>query len=892
MAINIILQDAPTGSTIFNSTSAYTQNVFAGYNLTLPDTPIFSTLSGFTDSTPSVSTGYTIADVVYTDSDGSTGNTAEYGSTIVCTPESPATIVNSGATYSATTPAGSTLVLPNINVSGNSQYLFTFPSVEDVNVTIGNGVGNVGSPDGFGNWFVSASTITNSGNTYNQNVPAESGYTLPNITHIDSNGSNVTLPAQTPFTASTAGATVVLTTSNATPNYGDTITLTITPTGMTPSSYRFWIPKEDNTYEVITQATNTYSWTVDVYGSWTVKGGANTLSATAYDIDGVDITSVHVPTPYSRPADWITIPTINVGGGEEVVYALMAVWDTSHNYVAVQCEGDFTIDWGDGSSAVNYSSGTKAENDISYASVSNLSTRGYRQALVKITPQGGANLTKVDFGVRHTNVGSANIGSQWIEIDQHLPNATTFDLYTTSQRHYLIEQFRWRGTSSVTSYREMWNFCYKLQSIPELPMSGVTDIYRAWRFTTELRIVPEFNFTSLTSANEAFNNTGIEWLGDVTFSGTYTSVSTFFGTCSKLLGIKSLTLSPNVSNMSSFYASCSSLRYAPLIGGLTNVTAMTSFHQGNTSLQYIPPYDLPNVNTLQNFASFSSIRKTVKFPNNLSNVTTIYRMYNACDQLEEAMDSSDGYNFNNVLSARECYSNCSRMAKPHTIDLPNCTSFIQFYNGCRSLEEITVFDTGSGANFTNFVSGTQIKSFPAFDLSSGTIFDNFFLGCFYLETIATCNTSNGYKWRSAFQSTYALEQLPNWDFSAATDVYRFANASRITRFNPNSLGTGTNWHELLRNNYFVQIIENFDWSNYASGSNAFGNLYALRRVIGCNSPHTVSFANSALQDTEIDEIFTDLPTVTGTKIITVTGTPGAATCTTTIATLKGWSVVN
>ncbi len=30
MAINIILQEAPTGSTIFNSTSAYTQNEVEG----------------------------------------------------------------------------------------------------------------------------------------------------------------------------------------------------------------------------------------------------------------------------------------------------------------------------------------------------------------------------------------------------------------------------------------------------------------------------------------------------------------------------------------------------------------------------------------------------------------------------------------------------------------------------------------------------------------------------------------------------------------------------------------------------------------------------------------------------------------------------------------------
>ena len=103
---------------------------------------------------------------------------------------------------------------------------------------------------------------------------------------------------------------------------------------MTATSYTFWIPKEDGTHDKITQSGNTYPWEVDVYGTWTVYGEATDGTDTAYDIDGIDVTSVHVPTPYSRPGDWITIPTINVGGGEEVVYALMAVWDVSHNYVA------------------------------------------------------------------------------------------------------------------------------------------------------------------------------------------------------------------------------------------------------------------------------------------------------------------------------------------------------------------------------------------------------------------------------------------------------------------------------------------------------------------------------------------------------------------------------
>lgn len=53
------------------------------------------------------------------------------------------------------------------------------------------------------NYVVGNSLIFNSGNTYSQIVPATTNLELPNITHINSNGEPVTLPAQTPFTATT-----------------------------------------------------------------------------------------------------------------------------------------------------------------------------------------------------------------------------------------------------------------------------------------------------------------------------------------------------------------------------------------------------------------------------------------------------------------------------------------------------------------------------------------------------------------------------------------------------------------------------------------------------------------------------------------------------------------
>ena len=683
-----------------------------------------------------------------------------------------------------------------------------------------------------------------------------------------------------------------MTASDSTPNFGDTVTLTVTPTEITPTSYRFWIPQEDNTYRIITQASNTYSWKVNIYGAWTVKGGANTLSESTYDIDGVDIMSRHVVEPYDRPSDWITIPTINVVAGEEVSYFLMQVFDISHNYIAVTCEGDFTVDWGDGSAPVDYASGTQAENDIAYANVSNLSTRGYRQVLVKITPQAGQTLTLVNYGVRHSGWASNLISSQILEIDQHLPNATTFKVYTSNQTHSYLEQFNWRGTHSVTSYRELFRSCIRLQSVVSLSFANVGDCYRVFYSARMLRNIPQINITSCTGAQEMFYATGIEWLGDVIITGTVTSYTSLFRSCSKLLGVESLTINTSTSSsINMLYHTCSNLRYVPLFE--FKGTNAASVHEDNALLQYIPDYDFPNITTLGSFAKgCGRLRKPCKFasPSTTANVTSLYRTYQNCFTMDTAMRSGE-HEFSLVTSARECYSGCVSMKFSHTIDLPNCTNFQSFQSSAK-FEEIEVFDTSSGIEFNYFVSGTTIKTFPLFDTSSATSFFGFFQGNYFLQSVADLDTSNVTSFQQTFYQCYALYEIPNWDFSSGTNFYRFGYGSRISRFNITAATAPTNLKEIFRNASYLQQIDNFDWSAVTDTTNGFVNLYNLRRVIGCECPVSISFSNAkSLEADEIDEIFTDLPTVSG-KTITVTGTAGASTCTPAIAQAKGWTVSN
>jgi hypothetical protein len=66
------------------------------------------------------------------------------------------------------------------------------------------------------------------------------------------------------------------------------------------------------------------------------------------------------------------------------------------------------------------------------------------------------------------------------------------------------------------------------------------------------------------------------------------------------------------------------------------------------------------------------------------------------------------------------------------------------------------------------------------------------------------------------------------------------------------------------------------------------DLVSLKDV-GTNS--ALHLGDCGLTNTLINQLFTDLPTTNQTATINVTNNPGAATCDTTIATNKGYTVV-
>ena len=244
-----------------------------------------------------------------------------------------------------------------------------------------------------------------------------------------------------------------------------------------------------------------------------------------------------------RPADWLSIPEITTG--EEVIYILMAVYNVEGNFAAFKFAGNYTVDWGDGN-IENVASGVKAQHSYDWDDLdsSTLTSDGFRQALIKVTPQAGNNITLVDLQQKHTNQITWS-NSEFIDIVMNAPSLGGTNLiigYGDTVRHFNIQRVWIKqignlticfkmfhncqslqsiplfNTSSVTHMGHMFYNCQSLQSIPLFNTSSVTYMDYMFRYT-QLREIPLLDFTNLRSVNYAFaDNIKLKKINNIDYS--------------------------------------------------------------------------------------------------------------------------------------------------------------------------------------------------------------------------------------------------------------------------------------------------------------------------------------------------------------------------------------
>ncbi len=211
---------------------------------------------------------------------------------------------------------------------------------------------------------------------------------------------------------------------------------------------------------------------------------------------------------YNRPSDWLTLSDLNES--EEKFVGLYGVFNGDSNYVTIQVQGNYTVDWGDGT-IENFNSNALVEHRFVYGDISNstLTSDGYKQVIITITPQNNQHITYINFQNTPTIYSGNGLTSTWLEMKMSLNYISEF--YFSSQnnnRHRFLKAFIWQGSEDFifTSLSYFFNECVDLEYVKFFNCSSgnYNQIFNDCRSIKTIE--GNFTFTTLTSFSNVFRN--------------------------------------------------------------------------------------------------------------------------------------------------------------------------------------------------------------------------------------------------------------------------------------------------------------------------------------------------------------------------------------------------
>jgi len=282
---------------------------------------------------------------------------------------------------------------------------------------------------------------------------------------------------------------------------------------------------------------------------------------------------------WKRPLDWLPMPTVT--SAQQTFVGLHAVIENSDNYCAFRfttSTGQYQVDWGDGTvDLVN--SNVNAEHQYDFATYdtgnTTLTSRGYKQAMITVTPVSG-NLLTCNFQQRFETVPAQNqaYSTGFLDCILSMPNANTGASIVfggTTVRHTFVERFDIKTIGACTNLQSLFQNAYSLQFIPLFDTSGVFTLTSMFNGCSSLQFIPLFDTINVQAMNTMFIN------------------------CNSIRSIPLLN-TINVSNMASMFNGCNSLQSIPLLNTI-HVTNMSVMLNGCQSLNSIPALSTAAINT-------------------------------------------------------------------------------------------------------------------------------------------------------------------------------------------------------------------------------------------------------------------------------------------------------
>jgi len=379
------------------------------------------------------------------------------------------------------------------------------------------------------------------------------------------------------------------------------------------------------------------------------------------------------PTTWVRPSDWLILPAAPSDG----VKALHAVFNNATNFARVRFRTTngtpYTVDWGDGTTDT-VTSNTSAEHNYDWNNVSSstVTSIGYRQAIVTITPQAGAGFDLALFNEKYATVsGLQNYSTGWLDMNLNLPNLITgarLGLGGTVTRHGFLERVNIASWGGITSTASMFYNCTALREINSA----------AW------------NTANITSFNSMFFGcTNIEYIDASTWNtASVTDANSMLRSCPSLLKV-------NCSNWNT-----------------SSITNFFGFALADYALEEIDVsnWNMSSVTTIQNmFNSCNSLKKLNIGNWTLTNLLNASAAFSGCQTIQDFGITS--LNFPACTNVSSMFESCFSLPILGTINVSTATNAGSLCNNCNSLKSAGFTGINATTSFANcMLSATELNA--------------------------------------------------------------------------------------------------------------------------------------------------------------------------------------
>ena len=549
-------------------------------------------------------------------------------------------------------------------------------------------------------------------------------------------------------------------------------------------------------------------------------------------------------TPWVRDPSWL--PLAPLADTDNKFTGLIAVWPQA-NFTALSASmntGNVDVDWGDGTTAI-VNSGITAEKQYDYTTAALIGT----EAPVTLN-----NTTNIVERTAHGYIDGNTVtlwnvvGSTGVFTGQtyYVINSTANGFQVSTTPGGSAVAFGVVGTASLLPYRQAI-----ITVTPRSPTGKMTDL--------------NLNLKNGTTGLQAYE-TG--WLDLEISSPNFGTTGLTIRTSSEVVRMRMV----------------ERIRIANL-GGMISCGNM---FQNCFSLQEVV---LPNTasitNTSNMFNSCYSLRTAPLF--NMAAVTNASFMFNACYNLLAV----PLYNTAAVANMSNMFNNCTNLRTVPLFNTAAATNMSSMFTSCYSLLTVPLFDTTLVTTMASmFNLCLSLQTVPLFNTPIVNTMNQMFSGCAALQSVPLFNTVSVTNMASMFQSCSSLQSVPLFNTVAVTSILSmFVNAVSLQTVPLFNTAAVANMQNLFNNCPALQAVPALVTTAVTTGNFAamFATCTSLARIEAKNFRFTFSVASCKLSSTALDEIYTNLPTVTG-QTITVTGNYGTTGDTPAIATAKGWTV--